>query len=147
MNRLRRPVLSILAALVASCIATSACGPLGASPPPTSASTASANPTQPFGPATATVLQSASGEPFELEGVLEVEGSLPRLHFFLFTEDGARIEVLPWLPVEAMHPPSGQPAPPTMADWVGQKVELRGSWVQSESGLVFQVTLAEREQP
>ena len=147
MNRLRSPVLSIIAVLIVSCVATSACGPLGATPPPTSASTASANPSRPSWLPTATVLPSASGTPFELGGVLEVEGSLPRLRFFLRTEDGARIEVLPWLPVEAMHPPSGQPAPPTMADWVGQEVELRGSWVQSESGLVFQVTLAEREQP
>ncbi len=76
--------------------------------------------------------------------MLEVEGSLPRLRFFVRTDDGGRIEVLPWLPVEVMQPPAGQSAPPTMADWLGQKIELRGSMVQTESGLVFQVISAER---
>jgi hypothetical protein len=83
----------------------------------------------------------------EVEGVLEVEGNPPRPRFFLRTEDGGRVEVMAWLPIEVMQPPSGQTVPPTMADWVGQKVKLRGEWVQSDTGWVLRVLSAEREAP
>jgi hypothetical protein len=92
-------------------------------------------------------LPSTPGASVELEGVLEVEGTLPHLRFFLRAEDGSRVEVTAWLPTEVMHPPDGQTAPPTMAHWVGKKVKLRGEWVQSDTGLVLQVLSAERETP
>ena len=142
-NTARRSPLALLAVifLLAS---LAACGVVGITPPPTTSSTTAAGATQPGSAPTATILPATPGTPFKIEGVLEVEGSLPSLRFFLRTEDGARIEVLPWLPTEVMQPPAGQNAPPTMADWVGQKIELRGSMVQSESGLAFQVISAER---
>ena len=141
-NRTRRNPLAflVLNILLAS---LAACGVVGITPPTTSSATP-AGATQPGSAPTATILPATPGTPFKIEGVLEVEGSLPTLRFFLHNEDGARIEVLPWLPTEVMQPPAGQSAPPTMADWVGQKIELRGSMVQSESGLIFQVISAER---
>jgi hypothetical protein len=121
----------------------SACGVVGITPPPGVASPSPAGPTQPGADATMTPAPTP-GTPFEVEGMLEVEGNLPNLHFFLRTEEGSRLEVMAWLPVEVMQPPSGQSAPPTMADWVGHKVKLHGQWAQTESGLVFQVISAER---
>lgn len=125
-------------------VSLAACGVVGITPPVSTSSPSPATPTQSGGAPTATVPASTPGPPVEIEGVLEVEGSLPSLRFFLRTEDGARIEVLPWLPTEVIQPPNGQSAPPTMADWLGQKIELRGSMVQSGSGLVFLVISAER---
>lgn len=144
-NRSRSLLASFAATVLMAGI--TACGPLDDTPAPTSASTPYAIPTQADVAPTASALPTTAGTLSEVEGVLEVVGSLPRLRFFLLTHDGTRIEVLPWLPTEVMHPPAGQTAPPTMADWVGQRVKLRGSWVQSESGLVFQVISAERGQP
>jgi hypothetical protein len=112
-----------------------ACGVVGITPPQT---TASPSPT-------ATLLPPTPGTPFEVEGVLEAEGNLPAIRFFLRSEDGTRIEVMAWLPVEVIQSPTGQSAPPTMADWVGHKVELHGQWVQTETGLAFQVISAERK--
>jgi len=144
-NKARRNPLALLAVIILLA-SLAACGVVGITPP-TSSSPSPAGATQPGSAPTATVLPSTPGTPFKIEGVLEVEGSLPNLRFFLRTEDGARIEVLPWLPTEVMQPPAGQSAPPTMADWVGQKIELVGSWVQLESDLVFQVISAERARP
>jgi hypothetical protein len=131
----------VAAVLLAS---LAACGVVGITPPPATTSPSLTSATQPVVAPTATILPATPGTPLKIEGVLEAEGSLPSLHFFLRTEDGVRIEVLPWLPIEVIQPPAGQSAPPTMADWVGQKIELRGSMVQSEYGLVFQVISAER---
>ena len=143
MNKARRSLLALLP-VIAMLAGLAACGVVGITPPPATSSPSPATPTQPGSTPTATVLPATPGTPFKVEGVLEVEGSLPSLRFFLRTEDGARIEVLPWLPTEVIQPPAGQSAPPTMADWVGQRIELRGSMVQSASGLAFQVISAER---
>ena len=142
-NKTRQSPLALLAVIILLA-SLAACGVVGITPPPTTSSPSPATPTQPGGAPTATVLPATPGTPFKIEGVLEVEGSLPSLRFFLRTEDGVRIEVLPWLPIEVIQPPAGQSAPPTMADWLGLKIELRGSMVQSESGLAFQVISAER---
>jgi hypothetical protein len=143
MNRSRCPLASFFATILL--VGLAACEPAGASLAPTSAATTRANTPRAGVAPTETGLPSSAGTPTEIEGVLEVEGSLPSLHFYVLTDQGERLEVLPWLPVEVMQPPVGQSAPPTMADWVGQKVKLRGVWVQSESGLAFQVISAERE--
>jgi predicted small lipoprotein YifL len=142
-NKARRNPLALLVVIILLA-SLAACGVVGITPPPTTSSPSPAGATQPGSAPTATVLPATSGTSFKIEGVLEVEGSLPSLRFFLRTEEGTRIEVLPWLPTEVMQPPAGQSAPPTMADWIGQKIELRGNWVQSESDLVFQVISAER---
>jgi len=135
MNMARNSLLARLTAMVLLA-SLAACGVVGITPPVASPS--------PAGPTT-TPLPPTPGTPFEVEGVLEVEGNLPNLRFFLRTEEGSRHEVLPWLPVEVIQPPTGQSAPPTMADWVGHKVELHGQWVQTETGLAFQVISAERK--
>jgi hypothetical protein len=141
MNKPRRPLAPFLATLLL--VGLVSCEPAGVTLVPTSAATARANTPQAGVAPTATSLPSTAGTPSEIEGVLEAEGNLPSLRFYVLTDQGERLNVLPWLPVEVMQPPAGQGAPPTMADWVGQKVKLRGSWVQSDSGLVFQVISAE----
>lgn len=142
----RRRLLSLWLAtgLLAS---LAACDWRSSTPGSASSSPSPPGPTQPGGAPIATADPSTPGPPLEVEGVLEVEGGLPSPRFFLRTEDGSRVEVMAWLPIEVMQPPIGQTAPPTMADWVGQKVKLRGEWVQSDTGLVFQVLSAERETP
>jgi hypothetical protein len=134
MNMARNSLLARLAAMVLLA-SLAACGVVGITPPPT---TSSPSPT-------ATLLPPTPGTPFEVQGVLEAEGNLPGIRFFLRSEDGTRIEVMAWLPVEVIQSPTSQSAPPTMADWVGHKVELHGQWVQTETGLAFQVISAERK--
>jgi len=145
MTRPRRLLASFFATILL--IGLVACEPSGVALQPTSASTTPVVPTQAGVTPPATVIPSTPGSRIEVEGVLEVEGSLPSLRFYVLTDQGERLEVMPWLPVEVMHPPAGQTAPPTMADWVGQKVKLRGEWLPSDTGLVFQVLSAERTGP
>ncbi len=120
-------------------IAAAACA-VNVTPVPTSIGV-----TQP--PPTATLSLATPTTPFEVEGVLEAEGKLPDVRFFLRGDDGTRIEVIPWLPLEVVQPPNGQSAPPSMADWVGQRVRLRGQWLQTDRGPMFQVISAERAEP
>jgi len=79
-----------------------------------------------------------------VEGVLETEGQMPRLHFFL--RDGQdRLEVSAWAPLETVQPPQGAAKVKSMAYYVGRRLRLTGILEQQPGGegLLLKVAVAE----
>jgi hypothetical protein len=85
------------------------------------------------------------GQQVTVEGVLEAEGQMPRLHFFLV--DGTdRLEVSPWAPVEAVQSPQGGGKVKTMAYYAGLRLRLTGVLEKGADGLLLRVSAAEELQ-
>lgn len=87
-----------------------------------------------------------AGQQITVSGVLEFEGQMPQMRFFLRSARGRLLEVTPWLPLEVMHPPSGGTAPKTMASYVGLALCLTGTLEQGSTGFIVRVETA-AEQP
>ena len=85
------------------------------------------------------------GQQVIVEGILEAEGQMPRLRFFL--RDGEdRLEVSAWAPLETIQPPQGGAKVNTMAYYVGRRLRLAGLVEQAVEGLLLRVTVAEELQ-
>ena len=96
---------------------------------------------------------SLVGQQVAVEGVLEAEGQMPRLHFFL-REGEDHLEVSAWAPLETIQPPEGGAKVKIMAYYVGRRLRLTGTLEQSPAptggegigGLLLRVTAAEEMQ-
>jgi len=85
------------------------------------------------------------GQQVTVEGVLEAEGQMPRLRFYL--ADGQdRLEVSAWAPLETIQPPQGKAQPKIMADYAGRRLRLTGILEKADQGLYLQVSVAEELQ-
>jgi hypothetical protein len=84
------------------------------------------------------------GQQVAVEGVLEAEGQMPRLRFFL-REGEDRLEVSAWAPLETIQPPEGGAKVKTMAYYVGRRLRLSGLLEQEQGGegLLLKVAVAE----
>lgn len=83
------------------------------------------------------------GKEITVEGLLEVEGKMPRLRFFLHGEEGQRLEVSSWAPFEVVRPPSGGGSVKTMVDYVGRRLCLTGVLERKEGGIILTVSVVE----
>ena len=92
----------------------------------------------------ATNPDSFVGQQVAVEGVLETEGQMPRLHFFL-REGEDHLEVSAWAPLETIQPPEGGAKVKTMAYYVGRRLRLSGLLEQEQGGegLLLKVAVAE----
>ena len=82
------------------------------------------------------------GQQVTVEGVLEAEGQMPRIHFFL--RDGEdRLEVSAWAPLEANMPPQGKTPVKIMSYYAGKHLSLTGALEKGAEGLLLKVTAAE----
>ncbi len=85
--------------------------------------------------------QYAGGQ-ITVEGVLEEEGEMPRVRFFL--HDGEdRLETSSWAPLETILPPQGGAAAKSMAYYVHKHLRLTGVLEEGGEGLLLQVSGAE----
>jgi hypothetical protein len=85
------------------------------------------------------------GQQVTVEGVLEAEGQMPRLRFFLV--DGTdRLEISPWAPVEAVQSPQGGGKVKTMAYYAGLRLRLTGILEKGDAGPLLKVSVAEELQ-
>jgi len=154
----------LLVILVLALISLAGCGAesTGVSPLPTSAPSQTLEPTAPSAvPSTGDETPQPSsgqtlhdivanpdkyvGQQVTVEGVLEAEGQIPRLRFFL--RDGEdRLEVSAWAPLETIQPPQGGAKVNTMAYYVGRRLRLAGLVEQAVEGLLLRVTVAEELQ-
>lgn len=82
------------------------------------------------------------GQQVTVEGVLEAEGQMPRLRFFL-RDGNDRLEASPWAPVETVQPPQGGAQVKSMAYYVGRRLRLTGILEKGGEGLLLKVSLAE----
>lgn len=82
------------------------------------------------------------GKEVTVEGVLEEEGEMPRIRFFL--RDGKdRLETSSWVPLETIQPPQGGAAAKSMAYYVDKRLRLTGTLEKGIEGLMLQVSRAE----
>ena len=151
----------LLVILVLALISLAGCGAesTGVSPLPTSAPSQTLEPTAPSAvPSTGDETPQPSsgqtlhdivanpdkyvGQQVTVEGVLEAEGQMPRIHFFL--RDGEdRLEVSAWAPLEANMPPQGKTPVKIMSYYAGKHLRLTGTLEKGLEGLLLKVTAAE----
>ena len=82
------------------------------------------------------------GQQVTVEGVLEAEGQMPRVRFFL--RDGEdRLEVSAWAPLETLQSPQGGSKVKSMSYYAGKRLRLTGTVEQGVEGLLLKVTVAE----
>ena len=82
------------------------------------------------------------GQQVAVEGVLEAEGQMPRVRFFV--RDGEdRLEVSAWAPLETIQPPQGGSKVKNMSYYAGKRLRLTGTVEQGAEGLLLKVTVAE----
>ena len=82
------------------------------------------------------------GQQVSVEGVLEAEGQMPRLRFFL-TDGQDRLEVSAWAPLETVQPPQGDAKVNTMAYYAGRRLRLTGMLERGGEGPLLRVAVAE----
>jgi hypothetical protein len=82
------------------------------------------------------------GREITVAGTLQAEGQMPTPRFFLVGDDGARLAVDPWLPIEVMQSPRGGPGPDSMATVTGRRLLVHGTLEQRDTGLALVVSEA-----
>ena len=133
-------ILALTLILLAGCGAESPT----VSPLPTPAPGASCRPT-PTLHDIVTEPDRYAGQPATVEGMLEAEGQMPNVRFFL--RDGAdRLEVSSWAPLETIKPPQGSAQAKSMIYYVGRRLRLSGVLEQGKEGLLLTVAAAEELQ-
>ncbi len=90
------------------------------------------------------------GRQVTVEGVLEAEGQMPRVRFFLAPDASAglrdgddRLEVSPWAPLETIQPPQGGIPVKSMVYYVGRRLRLTGVLERGSEGLLLKVSVVE----
>ncbi len=87
------------------------------------------------------------GKQITVEGILEAEGQMPSVRFFLRVSESERLEVSSWAPLEIMHPPSGKAKTKSMADYIGLRLRLTGIFQAGESGYILEVDTVDELKP
>jgi len=80
------------------------------------------------------------GQTVTVEGVLEAEGQMPRVRFFL-RDGNDRLEASPWAPLETVQAPQGEAPHTTMAYFVGLRLRLSGILEKGAEGPVLKVSV------
>jgi len=80
------------------------------------------------------------GQEVTVEGVLEAEGQMPRVRFFL-RDGNDRLEASPWAPLETVQAPQGEAPHTTMAYFVGLRLRLSGILEKGAEGPVLKVSV------
>ena len=86
------------------------------------------------------------GKQVTIEGILEAEGQGLNVRFFLRADDGERLEVSPWAPLEVIQSPTGEvPQAKSMVSYVGLRLRLTGIVESATNGIILNVSLAEKQ--
>jgi len=85
------------------------------------------------------------GQAVTVEGVLEAEGQMPRVRFFL-RDGNDRLEASSWAPLETIQPPQGGAQVKSMAYYAGRRLRLSGILEKGTEGLLLKVSVAEELQ-
>lgn len=86
-----------------------------------------------------------AGRQVTTDGVLEAEGQMPRVRFFL-RDGNDRVEVSSWAPIETIQPPQGETRVKSMVYYAGRRLRLTGILEKGDEGLLLQVSVAEELQ-
>ena len=80
------------------------------------------------------------GQEITIAGVLDAEGQLPRVTFYLRDSTSARLMVSAWAPLEVAKSPTGASGVKSMAGYVGKKLQLTGILDKNQDTLLLRVS-------
>jgi hypothetical protein len=80
------------------------------------------------------------GQEITIAGVLDAEGQLPRVSFYLRDPNNARLAVSAWAPLEVAKSPTGVSGAKSMAVYVGKNLRLTGILEKNQDTLLLRVS-------